>query len=911
MKKNIVLSIVFSIAVITSLVAQPAGQWMWIKGSNLANSPAVFGTQGVPAPGNTPPGIYECAEWTDLNGNFWLFGGVTSAGTYGALWKFDPVTNNWTWMKGPNAPSTTGIYGALGVPNAANYPPGRSYGAASWVDLNGDLWLFGGYGAGYYNDLWRYTIATNTWTWMKGSNVAGAVGVYGTQGVPNIANTPGSRAEFSAAWTDNVGNLWLFGGGYPTSYNDVWRYNIATNMWTWMKGSTTLNPPGVYGTLGVEAPANTPDGRQAYTHWVDGNGMLYMFGGRIVTTTTNYHNDLWRFNPTTNNWAWLGGSNALNSAGSYGTRCITSPSNMPPCRMESRSCLKDQNGNFWLFGGGEDAAGTFRNDLWKYCVQSNQWTWESGDNFAGATGNFGTINVPSPTNKPNGKFGASAWTDNNGHIFVFGGFGDAGWGRYNDMWKFTIDPSCGTACGTASISINTTSVNILCHGQCTGNATATPSGGTQPYTYSWSNGGNSQTISGLCAGNYSVSVTDATGLSAVSTVSVTEPPALTISASAQASVCPGACTNVSASGGGGTGTLNYSWTPNIGSGAGPLQVCPSSTTSYTVQVTDANGCTNTATATVNVNTPPPAVLTPAGPVPICTGSAVLHANTGAGYTYVWYFNGNLISGQSLDSLVISTTGDYYVVVTDANGCSSASTPVSVVQGQGPVITLSTSGGMCNAGVILIGWPGAPLIITASSTGAATWLWTPNGETTSSITATAGGLYSVMAWDANGCPSSGNDTITVVGVNVTCGHNGDKVILCHVPPGNPGNPQTICVAASAIPSHLANHPGDCVGPCSLYYAPRTNPEADPVVGDIEHAFYVNAYPNPFSGTFSLMIHSSMDSPINIKVYDMVGRIVEIYNEVNETTAIGSHLRGGMYMIEAEQEGFIQRLTIVKE
>jgi hypothetical protein len=156
-----------------------------------------------------------------------------------------------------------------------------------------------------------------------------------------------------------------------------------------------------------------------------------------------------------------------------------------------------------------------------------------------------------------------------------------------------------------------------------------------------------------------------------------------------------------------------------------------------------------------------------------------------------------------------------------------------------------------------------------------------------------------------------DTITVV--DVRCGHNLQKVILCHVPPGNPGNPQTICVAASAIPHHLANHPGDCIGPCSLYY-PRPGPASDAdaaVFTDIEQAFYVDAYPNPFSGTFLLQIHASSDAAINISIHDMLGRLVETYDKVTEQTEIGNNLKAGVYFVEAIQDGNMQRIRIVKE
>ena len=85
---------------INAVCAQPPGEWMWIHGNSTTNSPGNFGVQGVPSPSNMPPALYEPCEWTDLSGNYWLFGGANFAsfgGTYAALWKYNPVTGEpWT-----------------------------------------------------------------------------------------------------------------------------------------------------------------------------------------------------------------------------------------------------------------------------------------------------------------------------------------------------------------------------------------------------------------------------------------------------------------------------------------------------------------------------------------------------------------------------------------------------------------------------------------------------------------------------------------------------------------------------------------------------------------------------------------------------------------------------------------------
>src|SRR5688572_7868600 len=110
---------------------------------------------------------------------------------------------NFTWVKGSNLSGGTGVYGTMGVSAPLNNPGGR-HGCATWVDGNGDLWMFGGEGysnvstLSWLNDLWKYDISSNEWTWIRGSNGPNAVGNYGTQGVAASSNEPGAR-EFMAS----------------------------------------------------------------------------------------------------------------------------------------------------------------------------------------------------------------------------------------------------------------------------------------------------------------------------------------------------------------------------------------------------------------------------------------------------------------------------------------------------------------------------------------------------------------------------------------------------------------------------------------------------------------------------------------------------------------------------------------
>jgi PKD repeat protein len=440
---------------------------MWLHGSNVVNSAGSYGIQGVSSPANVPPAFYEACEWTDLSGNFWLLGGYHNAASYGDLWKYDRITNEWTWMRGTTIPDDVGNFGTRGIPAISNLPPARSYGAATWTDNNGDLWVFGGTGNGGRNDLWRYNIATNIWTWMKGDSINNQPGVYGTQGVPDTTNKPGARWETSATWTDAANDLWLFGGlrAAANAFNDLWRYNIATNTWTWMKGSNLTAQTGIFGIQGVESPANTPGARMAFSHWKDAVGNFWIFAGSFQGGGDC--NDMWRYNPASGNWAWMGGSIAYNDSGFYGTKCISSPANLPTARKENRASWKDTQGNFWFFGGVKIIANNVWNDLWKYCASTNEWIWVSGDSTTNALGNWGTRGVSAATNIPQARTGSVGWTDGNNHLYFFGGSTAPFNNPYNDIWVYAIDTTCAE-CGVAAPPVASflASDTVVCANDC-------------------------------------------------------------------------------------------------------------------------------------------------------------------------------------------------------------------------------------------------------------------------------------------------------------------------------------------------------------------------------------------------------------------------------------------------------------
>ena len=366
--------------------------------------------------------------------------------------------HEWTWMSGANTTNQVGVYGTKGVADADNVP-GARLNSRSWTDSSGNLWLFGGDGydsvgsIGLLNDLWRYDMATNEWTWMSGSSTRYQGGVYGTQGTPGDVNVPGARAG-SVSWIDSFDRMWVFGGwGFDQNaqgrLNDLWVYDPDTNMWTWMSGPSTRDQLGYYGSRGTSDPDNVPGARFSSVAWMDSSGTMWLFGGEGYDSAGNlgFLNDLWRYNPATNEWTWVSGSNFRAQAGIYGTKGIPSSSNMPSARYRGLSWT-DSAGRLWMFGGRgyttSSSSSGYLNDLWVYDPVTGMWTWMSGANTLNRSGVYGTQGIPGAANVPGARYWSISWTDTSGNLWLIGGEGYdriGNKGYLNDLWVY--EPATG------------------------------------------------------------------------------------------------------------------------------------------------------------------------------------------------------------------------------------------------------------------------------------------------------------------------------------------------------------------------------------------------------------------------------------------------------------------------------------
>ncbi|MBN4062453.1 T9SS type A sorting domain-containing protein, partial [Bacteroidales bacterium AH-315-I05] len=304
------------------------------------------------------------------------------------------------------------------------------------------------------------------------------------------------------------------------------------------------------------------------------------------------------------------------------------------------------------------------------------------------------------------------------------------------------------------LTATATVTDAICNGSCDGSAIASANNGTSPFTYSWSNGQTGSIATGLCAGTYSVTVTDVSGTTATATVIVNEPIALAVSVSSTDETSSGANDGTAtATGSGATSPYSYSWS----NGATTSTISGLAPNTYNVTVTDTNGCTSTGSAVVNAAGCALSTTTSTTDVSCnggSDGSAVATTIGGSSYTYNWS------DGQTTQTATGLAAGTYSVTVTEVfDGCTDI---VSITVNEPTALSLSISSSDETA-------PGAndgSATVTASGgTSSYSYSWN-NGATTSTISGLAPGTYTVTVTDAASCTDTASVTVGTVGCTFT-------------------------------------------------------------------------------------------------------------------------------------------------
>ncbi|MCF8299299.1 MAG: PKD domain-containing protein, partial [Saprospiraceae bacterium] len=182
---------------------------------------------------------------------------------------------------------------------------------------------------------------------------------------------------------------------------------------------------------------------------------------------------------------------------------------------------------------------------------------------------------------------------------------------------------------------------------------------------------------------------------------------------------------------------------------------------YTTEITTYYGCVDTSTATtITVYTLPSASITSSGPTSFCMGASVtLNANTGAGLSYIWKKNGNVISGQIGASILVTDAGTYLVEITNSNNCSTVSSPINISVNPIPNAAITPGGAttFCQGGI---------LALNATLGSGYTYEWLNNGSTVTGVTTSAynvsqSGSYQVVITSTNQCSDTSSAQAIIV------------------------------------------------------------------------------------------------------------------------------------------------------
>lgn len=338
---------------------------------------------------------------------------------------------------------------------------------------------------------------------------------------------------------------------------------------------------------------------------------------------------------------------------------------------------------------------------------------------------------------------ASGGTSPYNYSWSSGGTNATATGLSAGNYTVTVTDASGGCASTQTVNITqpallTTTVSSTPDG-CganSGTATVAASGGTGAYTYLWDNAAGTSTITGLAGGNYSITVTDANGCTAVNTASVTSIGSVTATAGPSTTICSGQSITMAATGG-----VNYSW--NTGATTSSFNITPGVSASYSVIVSIGN-CVDTAYATVVVN--PSASVTVTGNTTLCLGDITTLTATGTG-NYSWSTGAS--TSVITDNPVSTTT--YIVTAANANGCSAVDTVIVTVAQ--PPVAAAANLTICQGQTA-----------TLSASGGGNYSWS-NGSTSAQISVSPSSTsnYTVIV-SIGSCSDTANATITVYPVS---------------------------------------------------------------------------------------------------------------------------------------------------
>lgn len=326
------------------------------------------------------------------------------------------------WLSPRPYPTPLSVKGSPWMLGTSFKPSVREHTSGGLVN-NNDLYIYGGQSleSNYASDLWIFDISQQKWAFIsdKGtSNVSGSIGLEN----PNF--TPGGRNRMGSA-VDKEGNIWFFGGlnnGYISA--DLWRFNTRTKMWSFW---------GDFGSSDTQ-----PVNRYRSRIWFDDNDDLWLFGGVTDAGGNNSFNDLWKFNKQTKKWTFVSGDRNAGYCkdcpnGKYPTANDPATTIYFPRSRSDYAHWKDNDGNFWIYGGYAESHGSDEyGDLWKFSISTQKWALISGSQ---------NLNIPKTATNPGSRNAPYCWVGSDGKLYFFGGQRQY-WHFLSDTWR--VDPTNGS-----------------------------------------------------------------------------------------------------------------------------------------------------------------------------------------------------------------------------------------------------------------------------------------------------------------------------------------------------------------------------------------------------------------------------------------------------------------------------------
>lgn len=483
---------------------------------------------------------------------------------------------------------------------------------------------------------------------------------------------------------------------------------------------------------------------------------------------------------------------------------------------------------------------------------------------------------------------------------------------------YSVTATNPTGCtASASVTINNTGTAIsvtfnitqsAC-GQSNGGAAATVTGGTSPYSYLWSNGSTTSSISNVAAGGYPLTVTDNGGCTVVSTAAISNIGAPTITANPTSPACFGG-TNGSAAVtvSGGTGPYTYQW--NTGGTSSSISDIGAGT--YTVTVQDNAQCV--AVQTVTVANPADIQVSVSTTNALCgnqNGTALVTASGGGGtFTYFWN------NGSTLANNIDLAAGTYSVTITDNHACTTtASATVNNIQG--PTATFSPVNGTCQI---------TPQINVTVNGGTSpfSFAWN-NGATTQNVTGLTAGNYTVTITDANGCTFSNSATVTdnsTLNVtfntqNPTQGNSNGSITAN---PNGGTSPYSFLWSTGASTASVSNlaagsytvtitDQSGCVRIATVILNGANG------IATVTDLVMIKVYPNPAQDICNIQIELNATQKLIMRMLNNLGQQVwekelNSFKQGTETVNL-NHLASGVYFIQVQLSSGMQTIRFVKE